>query len=323
MQGKELSEPDATLPVYAGVDVCKDWLDIYVHPGGQCLRVCNDRFGLKKLKRALSALGPVGVVMEATGKHHRAAHRSLHAAGFAVAVVNPLRARLFAEAIGQLAKTDRLDARLLALMGAALAPAAHPPPPQLLEALAELVNARHAAASECTALINRLAAATTGFLKAELRRRIAACRTHIARIEKHIARHVADHPDTARRFAILTSIPGIGPVTAQAMITGLRELGACSARQATLLAGLAPLADDSGGRSGYRSVRGGRKRVRNALYMAALTAMRKNPDLATFANRLKGAGKRPKVVIVAVMRKLLVLANTLITQDRLWIPHHP
>ena len=107
------------------------------------------------------------------------------------------------------------------------------------------------------------------------------------------------------------------------MITGLRELGACSARQATLLAGLAPLADDSGGRSGYRSVRGGRKRVRNALYMAALTATRKNPALATFASRLKGAGKRPKVVIVAVMRKLLVLANTLITQDRLWAPHHP
>src|SRR5690606_22414247 len=150
MQGKAMPEPNAT-PVYAGVDVCKQWLDVHVHPSGLTLRVSNDRVGLKRLKRVLAALPVARVVMEATGKHHRAAQRSLHAAGLVVAVVNPLRARLFAEAAGSIAKTDAIDARLLAVMGAALEPAGTPPQPAALEAVSELVNARAAATAERTA----------------------------------------------------------------------------------------------------------------------------------------------------------------------------
>jgi hypothetical protein len=123
MQGKVLSEPNATPAVYAGIDVCKEWLDVHVHPAGQSFRVANDGGGLRRLKRQLGGLAVTRVVMEATSKYHRGAQRSLHEAGLHVAVVNPLRARLFAEACGQLAKTDRIDARLLALMGAALDPA--------------------------------------------------------------------------------------------------------------------------------------------------------------------------------------------------------
>jgi transposase len=322
MQGKAMPEPNA-MPVYAGVDVCKEWLDVHVHPSGQSLRVSNDRFGLKRLKRVLAALPVACIVMEATGKHHRAAQRSLHAAGLAVAVVNPLRARLFAEAAGKIVKTDAIDARLLAVMGAALEPAETPPPSEALEDVCELVNARTAATAERTALSNRLAAAGTAFLKAELRRRRDACQRHVERLDAEIERRILAQPDMARRHAILNSIPGIGPVTTAIFLTGLAELGACSAKQAAMLAGVAPIANDSGERTGRRAIRGGRMPVRNAAYMAALSASRHNPDLAAFAKRLEKAGKRPKIVLVAVMRKLIVLANTLITQNRLWTPIAP
>jgi transposase len=322
MQGKAMPEPNAT-PVYAGVDVCKEWLDVYLHPSGLTLRVGNDRVGLKRLKRMLAGLAVVRIVMEATGKHHRVAQRSLHAAGLAVAVVNPLRARLFAQAAGQLAKTDAVDARLLALMGAALEPAETAPAPAELEAVRELVNARTAATAERTALSNRLAAAETAFLKAELRRRRDACQRHVERLEAEIQRRILAQPELARRHAILCSIPGIGPVTAAAFLAGLAELGTCSAKQVAMLAGVAPVANDSGDRSGHRAIRGGRQPVRNAAYMAALSASRHNRDLATFAKRLAKTGKRPKIVLVAVMRKLVVLANALIAQNRFWSPIAP
>ena len=322
MQGKAMPEPNAT-PVYAGVDVCKEWLDVHVHPSGQTLRVSNDRVGLKRLKRVLAPLPVARIVMEAAGKHHRAAQRSLHAAGLAVAVVNPLRARLFAEAAGKIAKTDAIDARLLAVMGAALEPAETAPPPAALEEVCELVNARTAATAERTALSNRLAAAGTAFLKAELRRRRAACQRHLDRLDAEIERRILAQPDMARRHAILCSIPGIGPVTAAIFLAGLAEFGACSGKQAAMLAGVAPVANDSGDKSGRRAIRGGRMPVRNAAYMAALSASRHNPDLAAFAKRLQSAGKRPKIVLVAVMRKLVVLANTLIKQNRLWSPIAP
>ena len=322
MQGKDVSEPNAP-PVYAGLDVCKEWLDVHLHPSGERLRVSNDRFGMRRLKRVLAGRAVARVVMEATGKHHRAAQRSLHAAGLAVAVVNPLRARLFAEATGALAKTDAIDARLLALMGAALSPAETPPAPVALEAVSELVNARTAAIAERTALSNRLAAAATSFLKAELRRRRDACQRHVERLDAQIRRLILQDAEMSRRHAILCSIPGIGPTTAAAFLAGLDELGACSGKEIAMLAGLAPLANDSGQRNGRRRIKGGRMPVRNAAYMAALSASRHNQDLAAFARRLAKAGKRPKVVLVAVMRKLVVLANALITNNRLWTPNPP
>ena len=238
-------------------------------------------------------------------------------------MVNPLRARLFAEAAGKIAKTDAIDARLLAVMGAALEPAETAPPPAALEEVCELVNARTAATAERTALSNRLAAAGTAFLKAELRRRRAACQRHLDRLDAEIERRILAQPDMARRHAILCSIPGIGPVTAAIFLAGLAEFGACSGKQAAMLAGVAPVANDSGDKSGRRAIRGGRMPVRNAAYMAAFSASRHNPDLAAFAKRLQSAGKRPKIVLVAVMRKLVVLANTLIKQNRLWSPIAP
>jgi transposase len=322
MQGKVKPTNSATA-VYAGIDVSKDWLDVYMHPAGTSWRVNNSRDGLQQLKRLIGPLQIERVVLEATGKYHRQAHRTLSAWGYQVAVVNPLRARLFAEACGVLSKTDRIDARLLALMGQSLSPQPALPPPQEQQELQELVNARTAANAEAVALGNRLQGTETRFLQGELRRRLGSLRTHLERLQDEIERRIKADPGLAARYAILLSIPGIGPVVAAALLAGLSEMGSCSAKAATLLAGLAPLADDSGKRQGQRHIRGGRIQVRNALYMAALSAARHNPDLRAFYRRLRAKGKAAKVALTAVMRKLLVLANTLITDNRTWIPSPP
>ncbi len=322
MQGQKSPERSAQPGVYVGVDVCKDWLDVYLHPIGQKLRVANAPEGLKALKRRIAELPVELIVMEATGKFHRQAHRTLHAAGLAVAVVNPLRARLFAEAVGQLAKTDRLDARMLALMGQTLEPSALAPAPEALEALQELAHARAAAKAEETALSNRRGASQTVFLKAELGRRLKLLAGHVERLDAEIERRLGADPALKRRYDILITIPGVGPVAAVALVIGLPELGACSGKAASLLAGLAPLARDSGAKAGERHIWGGRAFVRTGLYFAALAAARCNPQLRDDYKRLRDAGKKAKVAITAIMRKLVVLANVLIKEDRAWKPIH-
>ncbi len=322
MQGQKSPERSAQPGVYVGVDVCKDWLDVYLHPIGQKLRVANAPEGLKALKRRIAELPVELIVMEATGKFHRQAHRTLHAAGLAVAVVNPLRARLFAEAVGQLAKTDRLDARMLALMAQTLEPSALAPAPEALEALQELAHARAAAKAEETALSNRRGASQTVFLKAELGRRLKLLAGHVERLDAEIERRLGADPALKRRYDILITIPGVGPVAAVALVIGLPELGACSGKAASLLAGLAPLARDSGAKAGERHIKGGRAFVRTGLYFAALAAARCNPQLRDDYKRLRDAGKKANVAITAIMRKLVVLANVLIKEDRAWKPIH-
>jgi transposase len=306
--------------------VCKARLDVHLHPSGVTLAVPNDSQGLKALVRALKGCDVGLVVMEATGKHHRLAARHLSQAGLPVAVVNPLRARLFAEAAGALGKTDGVDAHMLAVMGAALGPQgrlkAAAPAPEALEALAELVRARNAAVAERTALMNRLGASQTRFLKAELKRRVTALEGHIGRLAAEIDRRIKADPGLARRFEILVSIPGVGAAVAAALLVELAELGTLDRHAAAALAGLAPHPDDSGERTGLRRIMGGRPGPRRALYMAALSAARCNPGLKAFHARLREAGKKPKVALVAVMRKLVILANTLLKEDREWRPDH-
>ena len=323
MQGKVLPQArSAQSQVYVGVDVCKAHLDIYLHPLGQHLRVTNDRNGIQRLKRKLARHDITLVVIEATGKYHRLAHRSLSQTGFAVAVVNPLRSRLFAEALGTLAKTDPIDARMLAILGEALRPQATPPAPEALEALQELVRARSTATAERTALTNRLKASQTPFLKAELRRRLKSLDGHIQRLAKEIVRRITDNPALARRYEILQSIPGVGPIVAAELTADLPELGALDRHACACLAGVAPFPDDSGNNTGQRHIKGGRPHVRRALYWAALCAAKHNPDLRDFYKRLIQNGKKPKVALTAVMRKIVILANTLLKEDRLWNPNY-
>ena len=323
MQGKVKIEARSASPVYVGIDVCKDHLDIYLHPLGLSDRLANSKDGIRRLKRLLTGHTVVLVVMEATGKHHRLTHRSLSQSGIAVAVVNPLRSRLFAEAIGTRAKTDRVDAKMLAVLGDALGPEAIPPTSEALEALQELVHARNAATAERTALTNRRAASNTAFLKAEINRRLKSLDRHIDRLADEIAKRIASEPGLARRQQILLSMPGVGAGVAANLLVDLAELGSLDRHAAASLAGLAPFADDSGEVTGKRHIKGGRANPRRALYWAALSAARHNPDLRNFYKRLVENGKKPKVALTAVMRKLVVLANTLIKEDRVWTNHAP
>ncbi len=321
MQGQIQPEARNAQTVYVGIDVCKDRLDVHLHPLDRDLAVANNRDGIKRLRRELARHQVALVVMEATAKYHRLAHRTLSQSGLAVAVVNPLRSRLFAEALGTRAKTDRVDVRMLAILGDALAPQARPPAPEALEALQELVHARNAATAERTALANRLGASQTSFLKRELARRLKSLDSHIKRLATQIDSHIATDTSLARRYTILVSIPSVGPAVAAALIADLPELGYLDRHAIACLAGLAPFADDSGNTERPRHIKGGRAQPRRALYWAALSAARHNPDLAVFYKRLRGNGKKPKVALTAVMRKLVVLANTLLKDDRLWVNH--
>jgi transposase len=323
MQGKEVPERKTEIDSNAGIDVSKNWLDAHVLPAGESLRVANTREGICMLKRWLRRLQVTLIVVEATGKWHRALHRSLHGSGFHVAVIDPFRVRMFAKAHGIIAKTDRLDARVLAMFAAVMDPAGRPPPPRAVEALQELVRGRTSAVTERTSLQNQRAAAQTPFLRRQLDRRIARLSKDIASLEAEIGRRIADDPVLARRRHILLSIPGLGPVNAAMLVACMPELGAATAKQIALLAGLAPIPDESGERQGHRRIQGGRQSIRNSLYLAALAASRCNADLKAFYRRLIDQGKPTKVAVVAVARKLIILANTLIAENRKWQPMRP
>ena len=321
MQGKVL-KAEAEPAVYVGIDTCKAWLDVYLHPIGRAFRVANTKDGLQCLCRDLQGLGVALIVIEATGKLHRLAHRVLGAAGFAVAVVNPYRSRKLADALGQLAKTDAIDARMLALHAQMINPQATPVPPKSLAELQELVLARQSLIAARTALANRLAATESSVLKRLLKRQLAFAERQLRELEKAIAALIAAEQRLKRRCEILTSIKGIGPVAAATLVACLAELGLLSGGQIALLAGVAPVNCDSGEMRGKRHIRGGRAHVRKVLYMAAIAAARSNPDMKTFYTRLRAAGKAAKVALTAVMRKLVILANTLIREDRHWVPTH-
>lgn len=323
MQGKELSKQETTAKSSVGVDVSKSWLDAHALPSGDTLHVPNTCEGIRKLKRWLLRFDPALVVVEATGKWHRHLHRSLHASAMPVAVVDPFRVRMFAKAQGVFAKTDRLDARVLAQFAAVMAPAVRPPAPEVMQELAELVQAREAAVAEETALKNQLSAAAGTFLKRQLTRRIERIAKDIAILADEILRRIEADEGLVRRHAILTSIVGFGPVVAATLVACLAELGTCSRRQIAMLAGLAPIADESGERQGVRVIWGGRSGVRRILYLAAISAARHDPGMKAFYSRLTANGKPAKVAIIAVARKLVVLANTLISEDRLYTPQRP
>jgi transposase len=323
MQGKEASEQETKVKSSVGIDTSKDRLEAHVLPSGQTLSVANTREGIGQLKRWLSRLQMGLVVLEATGKWHRLVWRSLHASGIPVAMIDPYKARMFAKAQGILAKTDRLDAAVLAKFAAVMTPAVRPPPPQVLEELAELVAGRDAAVAEQTALKNQLVAAQVSFLRRQLQRRIDRLDKDVKQLEREIHARLKADPGLERRYEILLSVPGIGKTVAATLIARLAELGSLTDKQITMLAGLAPIADQSGKHQGKRVVFGGRGSVRRMLYLSAVSAIRCNPQMRAFYKRLREAGKSAKLALVAVARKLVLLANVLIANDRIWTPCPP
>jgi len=309
--------------VYGGIDVSKSYLDAHIHPSGAVIRVSNDKSGLKRLVQWLRPQPPVLIVLEATGRYHRLTHRHLHDAGFAVAVVNPYRTRRFSDMLGQLAKTDAIDARILAQFAASVMPKPTTLPTEKQQELRDIVLGRRQLCDEITLLKRRLESTALPLLSKQIRSRLKTCQRHLGVLEEEIHCAIDADPELANKFRILTSVPGVGFVTAAVLITELAELGHANAAEISALVGVAPMNRDSGLWRGKRMIRGGRKTVRNALYMAAISAIRANPDISAFYKRLRAVGKLFKVAITAVMRKLAILANTLITENREWTPICP
>lgn len=323
MQGKEMSEQASDTPVYLGIDISKDWLDVHIHPHGDTLRLANTKAGHKELLRRLRGHKVALIALEATGKWHRKLQRALHGAGHPVAVLNPYRVRKLADALGLLAKTDAIDARVLALFAQRIGPPARPPCSRAIAELKELVVARRQTKADLIALRNRLDTVESALVARQLRQRIATIQGHIAALERQIDTLRRHDPQLAGLFRILVSIPGIGPVAATTLIAEMSELGHCSRTQIAALAGVAPMNWDSGKLRGQRRIKGGRAPLRAVLYMAAVAASRHNHDLRAFYQRLLQNGKRPKQALTAVMRKLIVLANTLVAENRTWSPQRP
>jgi transposase len=312
-----------TLAQNVGVDISKEALDVAFYPAGETARFCNDAKGLRALVKWLAPRQAARVVFEATGAYHRLLERTLAEAGLPGVKVNPLQARRFAEAIGKLAKTDRCDAAMLARMGAALELQARPIVSETLDKMKEFVTARDALVKTRVADVTRGHELRSPKLKAQLAARLRQIDRQIAAIEKELKEMRRADPDVQERYDILISIPGVGDVTAYVLIVHMSELGSLDPAQAACLAGVAPLADDSGKSSGQRSIRGGRARVREALYMAALSASAHHPEYSLKYEAMLKAGKLKKVALVAIMRKLLILANALLRDKRKWTPARP
>lgn len=307
-----------------GVDISKDHLDAHRMSDGASCRFTNDKAGHAAFVDWLEQpLQGFRIVYEPTGPYHRAFERRLAAASFALVKVNPRQARRFAEATGRLAKTDRLDAAMLARMGALLELEARPVRSPILNDLKDLHMAREALVKNRTAAKNRSKNLTLAILKRHNAEQLRQIERQIAAIETAIMALVRADRDLARRFDILVSIPGVSAITAFALLIDMPELGTLENGQAASLAGLAPVARQSGNWTGRAFIRGGRANVRQALYMPALVAMRFNPDLKAKYDQLKAAGKASKVVITAIMRKMIVLANALLRDGRNWTQSLP
>lgn len=303
---------------FIGIDVSKDRLDVHVRPSDEAFAVARDGEGLAALVARLGALEPYLVVLEATGGFELTVAAALAAAGMPLAVVNPRQIRDFARATGQLAKTDALDAKVIACFAERVRPEPRPVPDAQARALGELVARRRQIIEMMTAERNRRGQLTSRRLIKGVERLLAALQKELSELECEIGDGIRGTPAWRERDELLRSVPGIGDVVARTLIADLPELGRLDRKQIAALVGVAPLNRDSGRMRGKRTTWGGRAKVRSVLYMAALVASRHNPVLATFYQRLISAGKAKKLAITAVMRKLLTILNAMIRDHRPW-----
>ncbi|MDO8670906.1 MAG: IS110 family transposase [Dehalococcoidia bacterium] len=307
---------------FVGIDVSQSSLDVAEHPGGKQWHYANDDAGIKKVVDLLIGLAPARIVLEATGGMEVPIVGELVAAGLPVVVVNPRQIRDFAKATGTLAKTDALDARIIAHFAAAIKPAVRPLPDQQSQEFSAIMARRRQILEMLVMEKNRLRAA-----RRTVRGRIEA---HITWLEGELTdtthdleRSIRESPVWREKDDLLRSIPGIGPVTSCTLIAGLPELGKLNRKQIAVLVGVAPLNRDSGTLRGKRTIWGGRAQVRSGLYMAALVSTRHNPVIRTLYQRLCKAGKPKKVAIVACMHKLLTILNAMVKNNTHWTQRMP
>ena len=306
-------------PVCVGIDVSKSHLDVHVRPAGESFRVPNTDDGIATLLARVCPLAPAKVVAEATGQLEAPLAAAAALAGLPLALVNPRQVRRFAEALSLLAKTDRLDAAVLALFAERIDPPVRPLADADTQRLQAVVARRRQLIDMRTMEVNRLDTAAVGVAKG-IREHVAWLDKRIARADDELAAAIAASPVWRARDDLLRGVPGIGPATARVLIADLPELGTLDGKRIAALVGVAPVARDSGRQRGKRHIAGGRAGVRSALYMACLSAIRFNPVLRAFYRRLRQAGKAGKVALVAAMRKLLVILNAMVRDHRPWSP---
>jgi transposase len=312
-----------TNALYVGIDVAKDSFDVASDPVGPKLSLPNDPTGRQLLLDSLQAHRVALIVLEATGGYERDLVANLLHAGFRVVVANPRQVRDFARGIGKLAKTDRIDAGVLARFGRVVQPQPRPQPSGQMEVLAELVMRRQQLMDLRTQESNRLPQARHATVRKSLQKILRILDQQILDLDKLIRQNIESDDGLRRKDEIIQSVKGVGPGTSAMLLGRLPELGSLNRQEIAALVGVAPWDIKSGKWAGKSRIWGGRQEVRNMLYMAALAAIRSNPVIRLFYQRLESQGKLFKVAITACMRKLLVILNTLVRNDCLWSPPLP
>ncbi len=308
---------------FVGIDVSKNVLDVHVLPAGEHWQVSNDEAGCVQLIERLKPLGEAAlVVMEATNVFWRMAAAALAGAGLACAVVNPRQVRDFAKAMGKLAKTDALDAQVLALFAQRVKPAVRALPSAQCQVAAELLARRAQLMGMRVAEKNRLATASAKRVRKDIEATIAFLEKRLGALDQEIDAWLQSTPIDQSRADLMQSFTGIGANTSRSLLITLPELGSLSGKQIGALAGLAPFAKDSGNKRGQRHIAGGRAVVRAALYMPALSAIQHNPVIRALYQRLVLAGKHHYVAITACMRKILVILNAMLRSNQPWKATH-
>jgi transposase len=302
---------------FVGIDVSKERLDVAVRPSGECDSFRNDELGIKALVNRLTEIHPALVVLEATGGIERQLTRASASAELPIVVINPRQVRDFAKASGQLAKTDTIDAIVLARFAEAIRPAVRPLPDDTLLELRALISRRRQLTEMIVAERNRLSQASKS-VKRRIEAHIRWLQAELGRADKDLDQSIRQSPIWKENENLLRSVPGIGPVVSRTLLAELPELGKLNRKQIAALVGIAPLNRDSGTLRGRRAVWGGRATVRATLYMAALVASRRNAVMRAFYQRLRNAGKAPKLALVACMRKLLTILNAMIKHRTYW-----
>lgn len=303
---------------FVGIDVAKNTLDLRLEPVGESLHVAYDDAGIAEIRQRLLALSPTLIVMEATGGLETRLACELAACGLPVAVINPRQARDFAKATGQLAKTDQVDAAVLAHFACAIRPAVRVLKDADTRDLDGLVTRRRQLIAMRVQETLRLGSAESKALQKNLKKHIAWLDKQITSLDDDLTKRLRTSDAWRTKDDLLQGIPGVGAVTSVTLLAKCPELGQLNRREIAKLTGVAPLANDSGKHRGKRFVWGGRADVRAVLYMATVSAIRCNPAIKAFADRLKQAGKPAKVVIVACMRKLLTIMNAMLKNNAPW-----
>lgn len=304
---------------YVGIDVSKKWLDAALHPMGCSARFSNDEKGIDELIVWLKPHMVAMVVVEATGGIEIPALLSLYEAGYKVARINPRWMKDFARAMGTVAKTDKLDARVIALYGQKMEPEPYQPADADAQALKALCARRRQLLNTWTMENNRRQQSQNHFVWRLHHKHMLFLEAQLKEVEQALDAMIAKNEEWSRKKEIIESVPGVGSATAKTLLAELPELGQLTSKQIASMVGVAPFNRDSGKQQGYRAISGGRAPVRKVLYMAAVgAATRNNPVLKAFYDKLRAAGKKPKVALVAVMRKLIVMLNAMVRDDKVW-----